>query len=282
MKETSVIVSNSYKKHLSTSYYMSIRLSLDGLSFCVFDPVNNSFVAMGDFDIEDEDESFSKHEELLLKTDIFKDQFKKTTVSIESRSFSVVPKGLYDASKAQDVLGFIGGKVTKDDKVLADEVEMAGAVVVYAVSNFLYYFLHTQFANLQIVHAMTPVMNAALLKRDEDKKKAVVHAVFGCDGVSVVVVEQNVLKLCNKFKYKAASDLVYIITYMLNQLGMNNEETKIMVSGRLERNDDRTQLLKRFAHNVSYAKLPRYFAYDINVKQPEHKYVDLFNMSLCV
>ena len=282
MKETSVIVSNSYKKHLSTSYYLSIQLSLDGLSFCVFDPVSNSFVAMGHYDIEDEDESFSKHEEVLLKSEIFREQFKKTTVSVESRSFSVVPKGLYDADKAADVLGFIGCKVTKEDKVLADEIDMAGAVVVYSISNFLYYFLRTQFANIQIVHAMTPVINTALLKHDNDKKRAIVHAVFGCDGVSVVVVEQNMFKLCNKFKYKAASDLVYIITYMLSQLGLNNDQTKIVVSGNMERNDDRSQLLKRFVHNVSFAKLPQYFAYDINVMQPEHKFVNLFNMSLCV
>lgn len=282
MKETSVIVSSSYKKNLTSSYYLSIQLSLDGLSFCVFDPVNNSFVAMGNYDIECDDESFAKHEEILLTTDIFRDQFKKTVVSIDSRAFTIMPKSLYDPDKASDVLQFIGCKMSKDDHVLSDDIEMAGAVVAYSVPSFLFYFLRTQFSNVSIIHSSTPVINAALLKHDADKKKAVVHAVMDNDGVSVVVVEQNLLKLCNKFKYKAASDLVYIITYMLNQLGLNNEQTKIVVSGNISKNDERMMLLKRFAHNVSFAKLPAYFAYDISVMQPEHKFVNLFNMSLCV
>lgn len=282
MKKNSVAVSSSYKKQLSDSYYMSIQMRLDGLSFSVLDPVNNAIVAIGNYDFDVIDENFSHHEELILKEDIFKSNFKTVAVSVESRSFSMVPKPLFDSNRAADILRFIGCRITKDDKILYNELEMAGGVLVFSVPNFLYYFLQTQYTDVRVMHHTEPIMQAALLKRDTDKKKAIMHVVFSADGVTLIVVEQNKLKLCNKYKFKEVNDLVYIIMYALEQMGLNNNQTKIVISGDVEIGDARAELVKRFAHNVSLAQLPEYFSYEVRIPEPEHKYVNLLNLNICV
>ena len=282
MKKNSVAISSSYKTQLSDSYYMSIQMRLDGLSFSVLDPVNNAVLAIGNADFGIVDEMFSRHEEFVLKEEIFKSNFKSVIVSIESRSFSMVPKALFEMEHAADILRFIGCHISKDDKVLANNIEMVGGVLVFAVPNFLYYFLQTQYSDVRVLHQTEPIMQAALLKRDNDKKKAVMHTVFSSDGVTIVIVEQNKLKLCNKFKYKEVNDLVYIIIYTLEQMGLNNDSTKIVMSGDIEIGDARIELVKRFAHNVSVAQLPDYFSYDVRIPEPEHKYVNLLNLNICV
>ena len=282
MKKNTVAISSSYKKQLSDSYYMSIQMRLDGLSFSVLDPVNNAVLAIGNTDFGVADEMFSHHEEYILKEEIFKGNFKAVLVSIESRSFSMVPKALFEPEHATDILRFIGCRISKDDKVLANEIEMVDSVLVFAVPNFLYYFLQTQYSDVRVMHQTEPIMQAALLKRDTDKKKAVMHTIFTSDGVTIVVVEQNKLKLCNKFKYKEVNDLVYIIMYTLEQMGLNNDSTKIVISGDIEIGDARIELVKRFAHNVSIAKLPDYFSYEVRMPEPVHKYVNLLNLNICV
>lgn len=282
MKDNSLIVSPSYNKLQSTSYYMSIQMSLDGLSFSVLDPVRNDVIALGQFDFNHADEEFASHEEVLLKNDIFKDKFKQTIISIESRSFSILPKAIYEPERAADVLRFIGCNLNKEDKIMADKIEMANAVNVFSIPSFLYYFLQTQFSNFTIMHYTTPIIKAALLKRDADLKKALVHIVYSGDGVTIVVTENNQLRLCNKFKFEEVNDLVYIIMFTLDKLGLNNESTKIILSGDVQNDEQRALLVQKFAHNVSFARLPDYFGYQIKIPQQEHKFVNLLNMSLCV
>ncbi|MCQ2203848.1 MAG: DUF3822 family protein [Bacteroidales bacterium] len=261
---------------------MSIQMTLDGLSFSVYDPVRNSVVALGSTLFNTPDEQFAHHEEYLLKTDIFKDKFKKTIISIESRSFSILPKAVFDPEKAANVLSFIGCNIDKNDKRLFDKIEMANAVNVFAIPSFLYYFLQTQFNDFIMMHYTTPVVRTALMKRDTDNANAIAHVIYTGDGVTMVVVEQNTLKLCNKFKYNEINDLVYIIMFTLDQLGLNNDSTKIVISGDVDREDARAELIRRFAHNVSFAKLPDYLGYELKVPEPEHQFVNLFNMSICV
>lgn len=257
-------------------------MRLDGLSFSVLDPVNNAVVAIGNYDFDSIDEQFSRHEELMLKEDIFKNNYKTVIVSIESRSFSMVPKALFDSERASDVLRFIGCRISKDDKVLANELDVVGGVLVFAVPNFLYYFLQTQYADVRVLHHTEPIMQAALLKRDNERKKAVMHASFSADGVTLVVVEQDKLKLCNKYKYREVNDLVYIIMYTLEQMGLNNNSTKIVLSGDIDTSDNCAELVKRFAHNVVMAKLPEYFSYEVKMPEPSHKYTNLLNLNICV
>ncbi len=283
MNDKSVAFGSSFSKQLSNTYYMSIQLSLGGLSFCIFDPVKNAVMAIGSKDFGEIDEHFARHEEYLLTNDLFRLTFKQVLVSVESRAFSLVPKMLYDPERAKDVLRFIGCDIASDDKILTDEIPVAGALTLYAVPSFLYYFLQTQFPGVKIVHSTTPNVIPALTKRSsEHLDAAIANLVFSRDGVSIVVVENNMLKLCNKFKFKEVTDIVYIVLYTLEQLGLNNGKTRIVISGDLARTDARAQLMRRFAHNVSLAKLPDYFDYEVRVPQPEHQFVNLLNMSLCV
>lgn len=282
MKDTSVIYSTDYQKQLSTSYYLSIQMSLDGLSFCIFDPVTNTFEALGSYHFDTQDETFSKHEEMLLTNDIFKDQYKQVFVSVETRNFTMLPKPLYDPQKAEEVLRFIGCNIKKDDKIMTDDIDMANAITIYTLPVFLEHFLLTQFSHVTIMHHTTPVVTTSLLKRENNGNNGVVKLEFTGDGVSIIATESNALKLCNKFKFKLPTDLVYIITYTAEQLKMNNIETKVIISGDIDQDGETAKMIKRFAHNVSFSRKPDYFNYNIDVPQPEYKYTNLFNMSLCV
>ncbi len=276
-----VVVGSTYKRELSSTYDMSIQLRLNGLSFCIFDPVTNRFVMMGDMDLDEPDYVYAKQEEYMLVDPIFKEPYKSMTIGIESTTFTMLPSDLYDETRLPELTRFVGIHDNENIKILTDKIETISSVVVFPVPLFLYFFIHTQYANARIVHTITPMIDCLLYKKESKGIESVINIVFTSQGVTVLAARDNKLKLCNEYRSRHATDLVYSVLYALEQLGMNNSKSKVVISGDVESGDDRVKLLKRFAHNVEISERPRFFGYDIPITKREHKYTTLYMMSLC-
>lgn len=275
------VVGSSYKNQLTPSYMLSIWIYPDGLSFSVFDPVQNEYVWHGHFSLPEPDLHFAAHEEIMLTRDVFRQEYRKVIVCYSSPDFTLVPKSLYDADKVAQLLSFSGHSPEKDCKILCDEIEMAGAKVIYPVPNFLYMFLCVQFQNLNIIHNITSLVQPLLMKRVISKSRATLSVEFSLGWVSIVATEANVLKICTSCRCRDVNDYVYMVMNALEQAKLNQADTNVIVSGDVQENDPRIELLRRFAHNVSVASLPDYFFYAFGVEEPQ-RFVNLFNMSLCV
>ena len=131
------------------------------------------------------------------------------------------------------------------------------------------------------MHTITPMIDCLLYKKESRNINNVVNIIFTSQGVTILASQNNRLKLCNEFRSQIATDLVYSILYTLDQLGMNNKQTKVSLSGDVDSNDERVKLLRRFVHNVTIAERPQFFNYNINITKNEHKYTTLYMMSLC-
>lgn len=276
-----IVVGSTYKKELSSTYNMSIQLRLNGLSFAIFDPVTNSFVMLGNMDLDTPDYIYAKQEEFMLIEPIFKEHYKSIKIGIESSTFTMLPYDLYDEDKLIDLTEFVGIKPKEDVKILTDKIETISSVVLFPVPQFLYYFIHTQFSQATIIHTITPMIDCLLYKKESRNINNVVNIIFTSQGVTILASQNNRLKLCNEFRSQIATDLVYSILYTLDQLGMNNKQTKVSLSGDVDSNDERVKLLRRFVHNVTIAERPQFFNYNINITKNEHKYTTLYMMSLC-
>lgn len=275
-------VSPTYKSQLSNSYIMSVQLRLDGLSFCIYDAVVNSFLVFGNVDFEDPDELFSHHEEYIMRNDIFSLKYKKVIVGVESKLATMMPEALYEEGRDAEVLRYVGANLTKDDYILTDIIEIAQSRTLYYIPQFLYYFLQTQFSNLIIRYIGTPIVEMMLSRRSLDDKRQMVNVFYGRNRVLVIATEDNRLKLCNEYSSFDDNDLVYYVVYALEQLGMNTDDVSVTVSGEVDKRDDKYIMLCRYVHNVRIATLPNKFQYGFNLaKLGEHKFVNLFLMALC-
>ena len=117
-----IVVGSTYKKELSSTYNMSIQLRLNGLSFAIFDPVTNSFVMLGNMDLDTPDYIYAKQEEFMLIEPIFKEHYKSIKIGIESSTFTMLPYDLYDEDKLIDLTEFVGIKPKEDVKILTDKI----------------------------------------------------------------------------------------------------------------------------------------------------------------
>ena len=74
--------------NLTQSYYMSIQLSLDGLSFCILDPVREKYIAFCNKSFSKElefDDYLNQVESYILKNDLLKSSKKIFRIQPEIR-----------------------------------------------------------------------------------------------------------------------------------------------------------------------------------------------------
>ena len=237
---------------------------------------------VGAYDFGEVDMNFAKHEEMILRGEVFGKRFRKVIVSIESPAFVMMPNVLYSEDKTLQVLSVAGIKVGKNDSVLRNEIDAAGATTLFAIPNFLFYFLKTQFANPVILHGTTPVVSSMLLKRLSDKAETVVNVTLSEGCMTLVATERNELKLCNRFYCNDVNDYAYLTLFAMNQLGFDAAKTAVVVDGNIEEDDARVKTLRKFIVSVSLARLPEYFNYSFERPEDTHKFHSLFLMPLCV
>ncbi len=259
MMDESTVTSPRFSWRMSESYYMSIQLSLDGLSFCILDPVTNVFHSLTEVSFDKEDVNFAQQEQYILSCPDMQRKFRKVLICIDSPAFSLMPTSLYDESHMRSVLAMTGINVANDDKILRNNIELANSTTAFTIPNFLYFFLKNQFA-------LGTQMNVA----------------FSTNDMTVVVAKDNELLLCNRFYCKEPLDYVYMLLYIADQLSLDIKTTQVTVHGRVSSDDIRIRQLRKFIRFIRMAPAPQYFSYGFAIPEQAHRYNTLFLMPLCV
>lgn len=282
MMDESTVTSPRFDWRMSESYYLSIQLSLDGLSFCILDPVTNVYHSITDVKFGKEDPHFAQQEQYILGCNDMRRRYRKVLISVNSPAFTMMPLSMYDEQRVRGVLALTGINVGVDDRILRNNIDLANATTVFTVPNFLYFFLKNQFPGAEIFHSTTPVASSMLLKRQADAQGATVNVELAPDSMTVVVVDNNELKLCNRFYCREALDYVYMLLYIAEHLSINIKTSAITIQGNVAYGDERIRQLKRFAGHVRMAEAPRFFNYGFAIPDQSHRYNSLFLMPLCV
>lgn len=282
MDETSAVAAH-FDWRMTESFNMSIQLSLDGLSFCILDPVTNVYMALTDMQLAEPDHFYAKQEEYILNSRALNRKYRKVLICVDSPTYTMMPISLYDENRIGSVMALTGIKIGVDDKLLRNDIELANSTTAFGIPNFLYFFLRTQFPNAEIFHATTPVVSSLLLKRQGYASGACVNVVMSSAGrMTIVATEDNELKLCNTFYCNEANDYVYLLLYTMEQLRFDVAHTHISVSGDISEMDRRMRLMRRFIPMIELAQPPSFFDYAFAMPDNPQKFNTLFLTPLCV
>ena len=282
MDETSTAAAH-FDWRMTESFNMSIQLSLDGLSFCILDPVTNVYQVLTDVRLAEPDPFYAKQEEYILNSRALNRKYRKVHICVDSPTYTMMPISLYDESRIGSVMALTGIKVGADDKLLRNDIELANSTTAFGIPNFLYFFLRTQFPNAEIFHATTPVISSLLLKRQGYASGARVSVIMSsANRMTIVATEDNELKLCNTFYCKEVNDYVYMLLFAMEQLRFDVANTHISVSGNVSETGHKMRLLRRFIPMIELSQPPSSFDYAFAMPENPHKFNTLLLIPLCV
>lgn len=279
------VVSPSFDDSITTSYFLSIRSASDGLSFCVLDPVTNTYIAYTIIPFKDLSIDKTKTQEILITEKLLNLPYKKVLFMIESPLATLVPSSLYDPTK-KDALYYLNQSKTDTELVLkTHKIKMADAWNIFSIPKFLYHLVNNQFDSISFYHQFSPFLETCLLSEQNKKNGNSIHIDLHKTFFDIVVLESRSLKLCNSYHYNNTNDFVYFVLFTFEQLKLSTENTKVYLYGINDRQNAYYQGLKQYLRQTQIATPTHHFEFSDGLKINEsHKQElhNLFNLPICV
>jgi len=279
------VVDQSFDVNVTTSYFLSIRSSSDGLSFCVLDPVTNTYIAFAHIPFVDQSSDSIKTQEVLLTEELLQMPYKKVFFLYESPKATLVPTALYDSSKHQELYQLNHASEGEETELVAQKIKMADAWNLFSIPRFMYHLVKTQFDSISFYQHYSPFVESCLLSSQNKQEKDVMHIGVHSKFFDLVVLSSRKMKLCNSYAYSNVNDFIYFVLFAFEQLKLSSDTTSVHIHGLHDRQNPLYKGLKNYLRQTQIAPVTPHFKFSPHMRIKEsdkHLFHNLFNLAICV
>jgi hypothetical protein len=262
------------------NYELSLQVSPDGFSYCLFDAVRNKFVLIRSFEPE-ENKYFNadKVDEILAKDDFLPKRYRKTNVVMPSPKFTIVPAPLFDPGKKDEYFMF-NHLMNDGNIIISNKLTDPDAFLVFSVSRPVVDILSNFNPGVLPYHQVKPLLNHISHCR-KNINGNYIHLHVEREFFNLIIFDHNLMKFCNSFKYRNITDILYFTLNVFKNLGINQEET-IYLSGLTEQYDDLSSNLSIYVRNVKFSEPSGNFTFSYVFNDTAlHRYLNLFSVVNC-
>ncbi len=268
--------------NLTQSYYLSIQVNLDGLSFCILDPVREKYIALHHTTFKNDlifDDYLDAVENYIENTELLNQSYKATRLIWISRKNTLIPNGYFDQNKLRQYFEF-NQKLGELDEIHYKELKYIDAYSVFVIPNQIANIFSKQFKNITYYNQQITFIEQALLKHHSENKKVIVY--IHSDFIDIGIIEDSKLLLYNNFAYKTETDIIYFILYVFDQFNLDTQHTELFLNGHIDKHKSLHNQLHQYIKQLKFDKLPTEFSYSYTFnKIPAHFFTNLFNLHLC-
>lgn len=233
----------------SEQYILSIRLSTDGFSFSIYNPIRDSFVLTHHKEVEAELSFTANLKQTFKELDFLSYTYKQVDISLVTKRFTLVPAELF-TEEQKDICFYYNFPPKENEVVLFDPLPKNGAVVLYAADKSLYALLGERYSNVRLHASVTPLAeHFAVKSRLGSDKKMYVYLRKGF--IELYVYERGHLMLLNTYECNHTSDRAYYLLYTWKQLGLDQQKDELCISGGGDERGELMEELKRFVRHIS-------------------------------
>ncbi|MEJ1222278.1 DUF3822 family protein [Sediminicola sp. 1XM1-17] len=243
---------NNLEQSKSDYHKLSIQISLNGLSFCVLDTVDNTILASENVVFEQEVnplELLKKVKEIFEKYKVAKVSFSEVIAIHKNQLFSLVPKPLFDEDEMANYLKF-NAKILTNDVIVYDELETNDLMNVYVPFMNVNNYIYELFGEFEFKHSST-VMVESLLNNPQQGSDPVCYVHVGEKQLEITVVSNKKLLLHNSFNYTTKEDFIYYLLFTLEQLKLDTNTVKLMLFGAIDEDDENYGICYNYIKNIS-------------------------------
>ncbi|MBW6492040.1 MAG: DUF3822 family protein [Lentimicrobium sp.] len=272
-------------------YNLSIRLNPDGLSFSVYSIPHKKYIALESFRFP---ETFQMHGGALAIS-VYLDQiaktidekswllseFKNRIVIYNTKIYTLIPEPLFNAHKIITYLGFVH-KIGDGDTVLTSKFQTPDSRIVFGINSTIYKEINSWFNNPALIHHAGALIESVLPAFKHSDTGNPVFLNITNKLIDIIVLRNNNLNFVNSFEWRASTDIVYFLLFVLDQLSMNPGKVNVYLSGEIDENDENHQLLSKYIRNLEFLSHnePHTRGYALELIA-SHKYYELLNPALC-
>lgn len=211
MKTTTEIISNQYS--------LSIRFTSDGFSLFIFDEnqkLLSSKKTPADLFSLTEDKLF----DLLANEKELSLNFHSIRVVFETDIYSVIPKVLFDATNAKDMLTFQHAEANIADTILYNELLAWNAVLTFTIPKAINSAIRKILPEVDIEHHIIDFVNDEIALQNDSS----IHIYVRNNRMDIIALKNGKLTLINTYDFSTKEDFLYYVMNIYEQLSLDSEK----------------------------------------------------------
>lgn len=267
--------------NLTQSYQLSIQLNLNGLSFCLYDPVQNKYVALvhRNFSYIEFNDFLNQLEDFVTNDELLRESYKSVKLMWTTSKSALIPSDIFSLENVKTQFEFTQ-KMDDLDELHYNHVKYIDSVSVFTIPNPIANIFSKNYTNIQFYNQQISYIEHIFSKYHSATKKIFInlHKEF----FDIAVTEGSNLLLYTNFKYKTDMDLIYYIMNVFNQYQNKVSHTDVIISGLIHKKSETYLKLKEFIPHIKFDKHPEDFTYSYTFnKLPNNSFINLFNLNHC-
>lgn len=256
-------------KNIDQSAYqkLSIQISLNGLSFCILNTIENEITDIRHFQFNSITNPLQLETEIIAvfeqHTEIFNQSFQAVTVSHINTLSTFVPKPLFSDKNLADYLKY-NNKILANDYMTFDVIsnnDMVNVYIPYVNINNLFFekygaFTYRHFATILIEN---------IFQLSNNSKEPTVYVHIQKEQFEIIVIQHKKLLFYNSFEYSSSEDFIYYLLFTTEQLELNTDTLQLYFLGDIAKEDVLYTVAYTYIRNVDLLEKNYTFSFTSNI-----------------
>lgn len=288
MDDSIIQIVKKYDKALNTAdskkYRLSIQLSPDGFSFCIFNADSRKFLSIESVSFPSSKTASELGEYLkqyFSQNSWLKLDYMTSCILYESDKTTLIPSPLFDKSEKNSYsdFNFVSNEM---HEILYDETSILDAYLLYSIPKEVLNTINELSPTNNIYSHASRLIEGLLISNKNLQNQIRAFVNVRNTHLDLIFMKSNKLLYFNTFQYQTKEDFIYYVIYVMEQLELNPEKVELKLSGYIDKNSTLFELLYKYIRNITFQKPSdsvnfSYVFSDI----PLHYYYNLLNHGLC-
>ncbi|AXT20174.1 DUF3822 family protein [Flavobacteriaceae bacterium AU392] len=235
------------------NHKLSIQVSLSGLSFCILNWSSSTFIYYKSVRFDKKRTPSQVLDKLIHcfnNEELLQQQFKNVIVIHNNELSTFVPKPLFSKEHLADYLKF-NSKILKTDFIAYDEILINDSINIYVPYVNINNYLYDKFGEFEFKHTSSILLESILnLEKNSTSHKVIINV--SETHFELFALNKHQLLLYNIFEFHTKEDFIYYILFTLEQLELNPEEVKVILSGNIFENDELYSVVYNYIRHIDF------------------------------
>ena len=232
----------------SKQYTLSIRLSTDGFSFSIYNPIHDDSFSVIEKEIDTSLSLTANLKAVFHESDFLGHSYKRVNIMLASKRFTIVPLDLFEEEQA-DLLFYHNHQKRENETVIYNILKKNNVVIVFGIDRSAYSFLTEQYPEARFYSQSTPLIEYFSVKSRLGNSKKMYVSVRE-EGIDIYCFERGHLLLANSFECSHTEDRISYLLYAWKQLEFNQERDELHLTGTLPDKEILMNELRKFILQV--------------------------------
>ena len=231
----------------SDQYTLSIRLSADGFSFSIYNPLCGSDFYFQPYSIHTQHSMAANVKSFLAQTEELALPYRQTNLLIHSSRYTSVPLELYE-DEQMETLFYQNLPKQNNEVILCNILGRSNLVVLFSVDKLTHLFLSEKFPEARFFAAISPQIEY-FSSRSKQGNSSKLFANLHPSTLDILAFEKGRPLLLNTFNTGEVTDQCYYLLNAWKQLGYDQERDELHLAGNA-RKKELQQMLQPYLRHI--------------------------------